>query len=57
MAAGRPELFTELPAKVVGFKPVIDDQAWIINKLTHTLGDGGLVTDIELEMRLDELVG
>ncbi|WP_287880717.1 phage late control D family protein [Aquitalea sp.] len=55
LAEGRPELFTELPAKVQGFKPVIDSQAWVINKLTHTLGDGGLVTDIELEMKLDEL--
>ena len=50
MAEGRPEL----TGKVVGFQPVIDSQAWVINKLTHKLGDGGLVTDIELEMKLDK---
>ncbi|MBV8680031.1 MAG: hypothetical protein JO338_06230 [Aquitalea sp.] len=44
-----------LPAKAVVFKPIIDGQHRIINKLTHAPADGGLVTDIELEMKLDKV--
>ena len=57
LAHGRPELMPELPVKVQGFKPQIDDAAWIIARITHRLGDGGLTTVMELEVLAKELPG
>ena len=34
-----------------GFKDVIDATDWLVVKLTHTLGDNGLTTRLELETR------
>ncbi|WP_337881752.1 phage late control D family protein [Chromobacterium haemolyticum] len=56
LATGRPELFPELPARVVGFKPIIDACGWIISKVTHTLNDSGYTTALEFEMRLEDLL-
>ena len=55
LAEGRPELFAEVPVKVQGFKPVIDATAWILTKVTHTLGNGGYSTAVELEVKLEQL--
>jgi hypothetical protein len=55
LAIGRPELMPELPVKVEGFKPQIDEAAWIIARITHRLGDGGLTTVMELEVLAKEL--
>ncbi|MBN3005597.1 phage late control D family protein [Chromobacterium alkanivorans] len=55
LATGRPELFPELPAKVQGFKPIIDACGWIISKVTHTLNDSGYTTALEFEMKLEDL--
>jgi hypothetical protein len=55
LARGRPELFPELPAQVMGFKPVIDACGWTISKVTHTLNDSGYSTALELEVKLEEL--
>ena len=52
LARGRPELLPEMPARVSGFKPMVDDAEWIISKVTHTLNDSGLNTALELEVRL-----
>lgn len=52
---GRPEIFTELPALVRGFKPAIDSCGWVISKVTHSLSDGGFTTALELEMQLEDL--
>ncbi|MDH0866466.1 phage late control D family protein [Mitsuaria sp. GD03876] len=49
LARGRPELGPQTPVTVVGFKPAIDAVSWLTVKSTHSLGDGGLVTRIELE--------
>jgi uncharacterized protein len=38
---------------VSGFKPEIDDTPWLVKKATHTLGDGGFVSALELEVRDD----
>ena len=57
LAHGRPELMPELPVKVQGFKPQIDDAAWLIARITHRLGDGGLTTVMELEVLAKELPG
>lgn len=50
LAHGRPELIPELPVRVQGFKPQIDAAAWLIARITHRLGDGGLTTVMELEV-------
>ncbi|UGA38161.1 hypothetical protein JOS77_30540 [Chromobacterium haemolyticum] len=55
LAYGRPELFPELPAQVQGFKPAIDATEWVINKITHTLNDGGYTCQLELEMKLQAM--
>lgn len=57
LAEGRPELFPELPARVQGFKPLIDACGWTVGKVTHTLGDDGYITSLELEMKLEDLQG
>ncbi|GGY03689.1 phage late control D family protein [Paludibacterium paludis] len=55
LAIGRPELFPEIPAKVVGIKPIIDRQPWVISKVTHDLSDSGMTTSLELEMKLEDI--
>lgn len=57
LARGRPELFPELPARVSGFKPVIDATDWLVTKATHRLEVGGFTTVVEMEVRAIELDG
>lgn len=53
LAEGRAELYTEMMIKVSGFKAPIDDETWIISKLTHNVtADKGFATSMELERRL-----
>ncbi|RZJ62927.1 MAG: phage late control D family protein [Acidovorax sp.] len=54
LALGRPELMPQAPVVLRGFKDVIDDTPWLVVKLTHSLGDGGLTTRMELETRSAE---
>lgn len=50
LALGRADLFPEQKLRVSGFKPEIDDTAWLIAKATHTItGAGGYTTRLELE--------
>ena len=50
LALGRADLFPEQKLRVRGFKPEIDDTAWLIAKTTHTItGSGGFTTQLELE--------
>lgn len=51
LALGRPELMPQTPVVLQGFKDVIDATPWLVVKLTHTLGDNGLTTRMELETR------
>ena len=53
LALGRPEVFPELPVEVSGFKPEIEETPWLVKKATHTIGDGGFTTALELEVRND----
>ncbi|PTB19560.1 late control protein [Trinickia symbiotica] len=53
LALGRPELFPELPVTVSGFKPEIDATPWLVKKVTHTIGEGGFTSSLELEVRDD----
>jgi uncharacterized protein len=55
LARGRADLYTEMPVKVSGFKQQIDAGEWIITTLTHSLGDSGFTTSLELEVKIDSL--
>ena len=55
LAMGRADLYPETPVTVKGFKAVIDQQAWTITKVTHTLGDGGYTTALELDVKLSNV--
>ena len=54
LANGRAELTPEIPVSVSGFKGVIDRTPWIINKVTHTIDGNGFITQLDLEIKLDE---
>lgn len=55
LAEGRPDLYTEMPVKVTGFKQPIDDAEWTITTLTHSVSpDNGFTTSMELEVKIDE---
>ncbi|CAE6841965.1 hypothetical protein R69746_06968 [Paraburkholderia aspalathi] len=53
LALGQPELFPEMPVTVSGFKPEINETPWLVKKATHTIGEGGFTTALELEVRDD----
>lgn len=55
LATGRASLFPETPVAVSGFKKVIDEQAWTITKVTHSLSNSGFVTALELEVKLTDV--
>lgn len=55
LATGRPELITELPITVKGFKPQIDEASWISTKVVHNVNDNGYTSQLELEVKIDEL--
>ena len=55
LAEGRPELFPELPAKVKGFKPLIDACGWTLAKVTHSLSNSSYTAALELEMKLEDM--
>ncbi|MFK5772027.1 phage late control D family protein [Escherichia coli] len=52
LANGREDIYPEMPVRVSGFKSVIDDQSWIISKVTHNLGGNGFTTAVDLEVML-----
>lgn len=49
LALGVPELMPQTPVTVKGFKQEIDSTPWLLVKLTHTLGDAGMTTRLEME--------
>jgi hypothetical protein len=50
LAIGRPDIFPEMPVKLVGWPDAITAYAWIVAKVTHKLdGSGGYLTSLELE--------
>ena len=55
LATGREDIYPEMPVRVSGFKSVIDEQAWIISKVTHNLGGNGFTTAVELEVMLSDV--
>ena len=50
LALGRADLFPETPVLVNGFKRVIDEQAWIISEVVHTLSESGFTTRLNFEL-------
>ena len=50
LARGRPDLLPDAPAQVRGFKPTIDETAWIISRVTHNVTDAGYTTAVEMEL-------
>ncbi|KFK93383.1 MULTISPECIES: phage late control D family protein [unclassified Serratia (in: enterobacteria)] len=55
LALGRADLYPETPVAVKGFKRVIDEQAWTITRVTHSLNNNGYTTALELEVRLSDV--
>lgn len=55
LAVGRADLYPETPVAVSGFKSIIDEQAWIITKVTHALNNSGYTTALELEVKLSDI--
>ncbi|CNH74372.1 phage late control D family protein [Yersinia enterocolitica] len=55
LAIGRADLYPETPVTLKGFKSVIDQQTWIITKVTHNLGDNGYTTALALEVKLSDV--
>jgi phage protein D len=51
LAHGRAELFVEVPITLAGFKPEIDATPWLIKQVTHTIGETGFTSALELEVR------
>ena len=50
LAYGLPEISTESPIKLQGFKAEIDNLNWIVEKATHSYAkSGGLTTQLDLE--------
>lgn len=55
LAMGRADLYPETPVAVKGFKRVIDEQAWTITKVIHSLNNSGYTTALELEVKLSDV--
>jgi phage protein D len=52
LAIGRPDVFPEMPVKLVGWADAITAYEWIVARATHKLdGNGGYLTALELENR------
>lgn len=50
LAYGRPDIFPEIPVKIVGTKAEIDARDWLVESAKHRMdGQGGLMTELELE--------
>ncbi|CAI0699262.1 phage late control D family protein [Serratia quinivorans] len=55
LAMGRANITPETPVRVSGFKEVIDAQAWIVSKATHSLNNSGFTTALEFEVLLSDV--
>ncbi|MBJ8674575.1 phage late control D family protein [Citrobacter freundii] len=55
LATGRADLVPETPVAVKGFKRVIDEQAWIISRVVHSLNGSGFTTGLELEVKVSDV--
>lgn len=53
LAVGRPDLFPETPVIVLGFKPEIDRESWLITEVQHRLDDNGYICSLKLEAQIN----
>jgi phage protein D len=54
LAYGLPEISTESPIKLQGFKSEADKLKWIVEKATHNYSkSGGLTTQLDLEAKIN----
>ncbi|WP_343762267.1 contractile injection system protein, VgrG/Pvc8 family [Sphingomonas molluscorum] len=51
LALGRADIKPEQPVTVVGFKPVIGAERWVVSEVSHALGDRGFQTQVTLQIR------
>lgn len=54
LALGEPDLMPETPIVLSGFKAEIDATNWLITRVTHNLSDGGLTSQIECELKVED---
>ena len=54
LALAQPELMPQTGVTLAGFKREIDTTPWLAVKLTHSMGDQGFTTRLELETRAAE---
>ena len=54
LALGEPDLMPETPISLSGFKAEIDATNWLIARVTHNLSDGGLTSQIECELKVED---
>ena len=54
LALAQPELMQQTGVTLAGFKREIDATPWLAVKLTHSMGDQGFTTRLELETRAAE---
>lgn len=52
LATGIPQISTESPVKLDGFKAQVDQLQWIVAKVVHDYSKSGLTTQLELEASL-----
>ncbi|WP_387467761.1 phage late control D family protein [Photorhabdus sp. RM323S] len=52
LARGRPDIYPDLYAQVLGFKTVIDSSEWVITRVVHNIDDSGYTTSLELELKI-----
>lgn len=50
LAAGRPDLYPDRSVTVSGWKPEIDNTAWLITEVRHQLDAGGLKSALQMEL-------
>ncbi|MEQ4693282.1 phage late control D family protein [Providencia manganoxydans] len=55
LAKGRADIYPEMPVKVQGFKPEIDNAEWILTKVSHSLSDSGFTSALELEVKISDM--
>ncbi len=49
LALGRADLRPEQPVTLTGFKPAIDMQRWVVEEISHAVGDRGFTTGVKLQ--------
>lgn len=51
LAIGRPDITAQSPIRVVGFKPEIDGQDWLVKEVTHRMdGGSGWTSQVQMEL-------